>query len=252
MTDTFENQMVSEAEEFGLTLSREQTEQLFMFYEMLMEKNKVMNLTAITEEREVVTKHFSDSLSIVRAFRGDEGLGEGLGNLLSGKKSVIDVGTGAGFPGIPLKIVFPGMKLTLLDSLNKRVKFLQEACSSLKLTDVQFVHGRAEDIGRMDEHREKYDLCVSRAVANLSSLSEYCLPFVKVGGYFAPYKSGNVEEEMEHAKRAIGMLGGKIRGMESFMLPGTDVARTIIRIEKVKAISKKFPRKAGIPGKEPL
>lgn len=166
--------------------------------------------------------------------------------------NVIDVGTGAGFPGIPLKIVFPELRVTLLDSLNKRVIWLKEVCTDLGLEGVCFAHGRAEDIGRQAEHREMYDLCVSRAVANLSSLSEYCMPFVKVGGYFIPYKSGEIDEELNQAKKAIGILGGKLKSVEKFVLPGTDAARSLVMIEKVKPVSKKYPRKAGLPTKEPL
>lgn len=167
-------------------------------------------------------------------------------------KSIIDVGTGAGFPGIPLKIAFPVIKLTLLDSLNKRVKFLEEVCNELGLQNVEFIHGRAEDIGRQKEHREMYDLCVSRAVANLASLSEYCMPFVKIGGFFVPYKSGEIEDELRSAGKAVGILGGELVFVDKFMLPGTDVSRSLVIIKKVKGISKKYPRKAGMPTKEPL
>lgn len=248
MTESFSIQMKRELGQLGIELSEKQMEQFFAYYEMLVEKNKVMNLTAITEESDVITKHFSDSLSLFGLYTD------------GGNKScepfyhykIIDVGTGAGFPGIPLKIAFPELKVTLLDSLGKRVKFLEEVCSELKLDGVMSIHGRAEDIGRRPEHREAYDICVSRAVANLSSLAEYCMPFVKVGGYFVPYKSGEIDEELNQAKLAIHILGGELKKVEKFSLPGSDAARSLVMIEKVKAISKKYPRKAGIPTKEPL
>lgn len=248
MTDSFCRQMKKEVEELAIDLNDRQLEQFYTYYKMLIETNKVMNLTSITEEKEVVTKHFSDSLSLVRAFGGaDE-----FKRYLEGEKTLIDVGTGAGFPGIPLKIAFPEMKVTLLDSLNKRVKFLQGVCDKLGLEYMKCIHGRAEDTGRKVEHRENYNLCVSRAVANLSTLSEYCMPFIKVDGLFISYKSGEIEAELEQAKKAIDMLGGTIVGLKKFILPGSDAARSLVIIKKSRILSKKYPRKAGIPAKEPL
>lgn len=226
----------------GITLSKKQTEQFFRYYELLIEWNKMVNLTAITEMDDVITKHFVDSLSLIKVIpdAGDK------------KLEMIDVGTGAGFPGIPLKIAFPQLEITLLDSLNKRVKFLNEVIAQLELSGIRAVHGRAEDFGRDEKYRERYDYCVSRAVANMAPLSEYCLPYVKVGGAFISYKSGKAEEELESSKTAVKKLGGNIREVNRFLLPGTDAERVLVVIEKIKTTEKKYPRKAGIPAKEPL
>ena len=231
-------------EELGIALSQEQKKQFITYYEYLVEKNKVMNLTAITEYNEVILKHFLDSLSIVKVGSFDQ-------KKLTGK-SVIDIGTGAGFPGIPLKIAFPELKITLLDSLNKRVNFLNEVITELQLKDINAIHGRAEDYAHNDIYREKYDLCVSRAVANLSTLSEYCIPYVKVEGKFVSYKAGECEEEINSAKKAVNMLGGKIEEKIDFILPETDISRTFIVIGKLRNTSIKYPRKSGLPSKEPL
>ena len=224
--------------ELGITLSEKRLEQFSTYYKMLVEKNKVMNLTAITQWEEVLEKHFLDSVSLIRA------------KDLSQSITVLDLGTGAGFPGIPLKIVFPNLKITLADSLNKRVSFLNEVIDALKLEDIQAVHGRAEELARDMKYREKYDLCVSRAVANLSTLSEYCLPFVALGGEFISYKSGEVEEEAQAAKSAIFLLGGKVTNTVKFALG--ESSRSFIVIEKVKGTPKTYPRKAGPPSKKPL
>lgn len=220
--------------------SESQIEKLLKYYEMLIEKNKVMNLTAITEFDEVVEKHFIDSLSIVR--------------IIDTKKvhNIIDVGTGAGFPGIPVKIMFPHIKVTLIDSLNKRVNFLNEVIENLELSDIEAYHGRAEDYGRDKKFREKYDVCVSRAVANLASLSEYCMPFVKPDGYFISYKAGDCEEEIDNSKNAIKILSGKIEKVEKFSLPNSEISRSFIKIKKIKNLSNKYPRKSGIPSRNPL
>lgn len=228
------------AEELGITLSDRQLSQFDTYYEMLSEKNKVMNLTAITERDDVTIKHFVDSLALVKADCGFS------------RQKVLDVGTGAGFPGIPLKIAFPELDVVLLDSLNKRVKFLEEVIESLELENIKAIHGRAEDYARQKEYREQFDLVVSRAVANLSTLSEYCLPYVKVSGMFLPYKSGRIEEELNKGKHAVKLLGGEIKEVVSFVLPGTDMERTIIKVKKLKAAPKRYPRKAGLPSKEPI
>ncbi|MDK2807643.1 MAG: rRNA (guanine527-N7)-methyltransferase [Clostridiales bacterium] len=224
----------------GITLDQHQCMQFMEYYQLLIEWNEFMNLTAITEFEEVVNKHFLDSLQLVLAID------------LSKKKRILDLGTGAGFPGIPLKIMFPDLKMTLLDSLNKRINFLNEVICRIGLSDIETLHGRAEDYGRKEDYRESYDICVSRAVANLATLSEYCLPYVKKGGYFVPYKSGDIHEEINASKRAVELLGGKIQKIHSFTLPNTDIERSLIVINKVKETPKKYPRMAGKPSKEPI
>lgn len=242
MNSEFETLMGQGMKSIGVSLSEKQLEQFYRYYEMLIETNKVMNLTAITELPEVVSKHFVDSLALVKA----------VGNLSEQDSSVFDVGTGAGFPGIPLKIAFPHLEIVLLDSLNKRIKFLNEVIDTLGLEKIKTIHGRAEDFAKQAEYREQFDLCVSRAVANLSTLSEYCLPYVKVGGLFVPYKSGEIDEEVLASKKAIHILGGKLEDVIKFQLPGTEIGRSFVKIEKNKNTSKKYPRKAGLPAKEPL
>lgn len=234
-------------EELHITLSDVQFEQFMKYYEMLIEKNKVMNLTAITNFDEVMKKHFVDSLSLVKVCD------------LNGEFSLLDVGTGAGFPGIPLKIVFPNLKITLLDSLQKRVRFLQEVIEELGLKEIEAVHGRAEDFAKPGQLRESFDLCVSRAVANLSVLSEYCLPYVKVGGKFISYKSDKAtmksdqkKTEIEQAEHSISVLGGKLMEQKEFTLPFSDIERNLVVIKKCRPTPKQYPRKAGTAGKKPL
>lgn len=229
--------------EFHITLSDKQVEQFITYYEMMIEKNQVMNLTAITDFDEVLKKHFVDSLSLVKAFDLDAAGTE---------VSLIDIGTGAGFPGIPLKIVFSNLQVTLMDSLNKRVEFLNDVINTLELKGIDAIHGRAEDYAKPDRLRERYDLCVSRAVANLSVLAEYCLPYVKVGGKFISYKSEKVAEELKEAEYAIDVLGGKAESQIDFTLPDSDIYRNLVVIDKISETPRKYPRKAGTASKNPL
>ncbi|WP_296835053.1 16S rRNA (guanine(527)-N(7))-methyltransferase RsmG [Marvinbryantia sp.] len=232
-------EFAGDCREMGIDLSEKQFLQFEKYYELLTEWNSFMNLTAITEHEEVLKKHFLDSLSIVKAVKMED------------IHTVMDIGTGAGFPGIPLKISYPHLKVVLLDSLGKRVKFLNHVINELGLEDISAIHGRAEDFARQAEYREQFDLCVSRAVANLSSLSEYCLPYTRKNCLFVSYKSGKVEEELENAKRAISLLGGKVEYVSKFML--TDAGeRALVVIRKEKHTPNKYPRKAGLPSREPL
>ena len=236
---TFLEALISKGKEAGLSFSEKQLEQFSLYFDLLIETNKVMNLTAITEPEEVAVKHIIDSLLAY-----DEKVFPG--------KLLADVGTGAGFPGIPLKIYCPELKVVLLDSLAKRLKFLDNVIETLGLKHITCVHLRAEDAGQNKDHREKYDLVTARAVARLSVLSEYCLPLVKQGGYFIAMKGSKFVEEIAEGRTAVGILGGEIISAEEVKLPGLDDGRAIIRIRKIKKTPVKYPRKAGVPEKQPL
>lgn len=234
------NILIKGLKEINIDLNETQINQLLTYYDLLIEKNKVMNLTAITDFNEVINKHFIDSLMLNRVCNLNE------------KLSILDLGTGAGFPGIPLKIAYPNLEIVLLDSLNKRIKFLDEVIIKLNLSNIKAIHGRAEDYGSDTKYRERFDICVSRAVANLSTLSEYCVPFVKVGGSFISYKSGNIKDELETSKKAIKVLGGSLHKADTFIIPGTDIDRSLVVIRKEKTTSKVYPRSAGKPQREPI
>jgi len=226
-------------DDLGIQLSDMQYQQFIDYYEMLVEKNREMNLTAITELKEVINKHFIDSLSLIKVLK------------LTNQK-VLDLGTGAGFPGIPLKIACPDIDVVLLDSLKKRLVFLDDVIEKLNLKNITTLHGRAEDFGKNIDYREAFDLCVSRAVARLSSLSEYCLPYVKKGGYFISYKSGKVEDEIDLSQKAFKILGAQLEEVKEFVLPGTDIERSLVLIKKITHTPANYPRSAGKPSKEPL
>ena len=230
--------MSQQFENADFTFSEEQKRRFYTFYEMLIEKNKVMNLTGITEFPEVVEKHFLDSIVLGKYISLDK------------EMRVMDLGTGAGFPGIPLKIAYPELEITLADSLNKRIRFLDEVIEELQLTGIHTVHGRAEELARNKAYREQYDLCVSRAVANLSTLMEYCVPFVHKDGRFVSYKSGEIEEEVNNASRACSLLGGKVEQIYRFALKNG--GRSFVVIKKEKQTPALYPRKAGTPSRMPL
>ena len=226
--------------ELGIELSADQITKFEEYYKILIEWNSVMNLTGITDHEEVITKLFFDSLTCLKA-----------GIDFKGAK-VIDIGTGAGFPGMPIKILIDQVEMNLLDSLNKRINFLKEVCSKLDISDVNFFHGRAEDYGQNSKHREKYDIVISRAVADLGILSEYAIPFLKIGGCFIAEKSSNSTEEIEKSKEAIRILGGEVEDVVEIKVPGIERINFIVVIRKLKKTPIKYPRKAGTPTKNPL
>jgi 16S rRNA (guanine527-N7)-methyltransferase len=237
MTEALKQTLAEGLTGLGLSPTQGQIDQLALYCDRLLEKNQVMNLTAITDPADVVTLHFLDSAALLasRDFGG---------------KKIIDVGTGGGFPGIPLAILFPDKQFTLMDSLGKRIKIIDQLAKEIGIKNVELVHARAEDLAKKQEYREQYDVCVSRAVANLATLSEYCIPFVKIGGYFAPYKTAAAEEEIAEGKKALFILGGHLESVSEFS--DAELDHTILWIKKVKMTPVKYPRKAGTPSKEPL
>ena len=236
--EEFRKLMILYGEKIDIMFTEEQLRQFYKYMELLLEWNKKINLTAITEPNEVILKHFIDSLTINKYIKENS--------------SIADVGTGAGFPGIPLKIFRPDLEITLVDSLNKRINFLNEVISKLDLKNIFTVHSRIEDFGKDKKYRESFDYVTARAVANISVLSEYLLPISKIGGQCVCMKGSNVKDELNEGKNAINVLGGKVNCIDEFVLPDSDISRNIIIIDKVKNTPNRFPRKAGIPAKEPL
>lgn len=232
--------LINGAKQLDIQLSEAQVEQFMKYKVLLQEWNEKMNLTAITEDREVITKHFLDCMTINKALN------------MSEQKTVIDIGTGAGFPGLVIKIAFPHLKVTLVDALKKRLTFLEAVINELGLTDIECVHSRAEDLGKNKQYREGFDICASRAVANLAVLSEYTLPFVKVDGYLIALKGQKLDEELEQGQKAIKILGGQLEEVVHTGVPFTDLNHKIAKIKKVKPTATKYPRKAGEPTKAPL
>ncbi len=243
MTESIKKEFIDSAAEMGISLDDKTLSLFEIYYKNLLEWNSVMNLTTITEEKDVYEKHFLDSLSIIKIV-SRETLEKGY--------TLMDLGTGAGFPGLPIAIAFPNTQVVLVDSLNKRIRFLEDTVEKLGLTNVTAIHARAEELARNKNYREKMDFCCSRAVANLSTLTEYCLPFVKKGGSFISYKTDQVQSEIDQGKKAIKVLGGGNTQAVFFTLPGTDYQRSLVKIEKVGATPGRYPRKAGTPAKEPI
>lgn len=236
--EEFKKIMIFYGEKIDIKFTEEQLNQFYEYMNLLLEWNEKINLTAITDPSEVILKHFIDSLTINKYIKENSILA--------------DVGTGAGFPGIPLKILRPDLKITLVDSLNKRINFLNEVINKLNLVNIETVHSRIEDFGKDKKYRESFDFVTARAVANLAVLSEYLLPIAKVGGQCVCMKGSSVEEELSNGKNAIKVLGGKIKNIDEFVLPDSDMSRNVIIIDKIKNTPNKYPRKAGIPVKEPL
>lgn len=236
--EIYKKELAERATQFGVMLSEEQQNQFYNYMELLLEWNEKLNLTAITDQEQILTKHFIDSLSIAPYIN------------LSDK--ILDIGTGAGFPGIPLKIALPQNSFTLLDSLNKRINFLNVIIQELKLKNIKAIHGRAEEFNKINGERENYEIVVSRAVAKLNVLLEYMLPFVKKGGKCICMKSIDIDEELKEAEKAIKTLGGRIEKIDSITLENTDIQRKIVIIKKVQETPKKYPRKAGTPLREPI
>lgn len=236
--EEFFRKMQEKSKDLGVSFFVEQLEQFFEYMKLLIEWNEKINLTAITEPDEIILKHFIDSITILKEIKNDA--------------RIVDVGTGAGFPGIPLSIMNPTLKITLVDSLNKRLIFLQEVVKKLKLENIEIVHARAEELGQNKKYRESFDVATSRAVANLSTLSEYLIPLIKINGKVISMKAGDTQDEIDGAKKAIKVLGGKIEKVDEFNLPQTDIRRTIILIKKEEKTPNKYPRKAGTPSKDPI
>lgn len=234
----FSDKLISIGKQINVDINEEQANKFYKYMELLLEWNEKMNLTAITEPDEVILKHFIDSITVEK--------------YINKEAKIIDVGTGAGFPGIPLSIIRNDLNITLMDSLNKRIKFLDEVVEKNNLINVDTVHSRAEELARNSDYREKFDVATSRAVASLNVLLEYMVPFIKVGGYCICMKGSNVDEELDNAKKALNVLNCKVEKVERFNLPGSDYGRNIIIIKKIGETSKKYPRKPGTPAKEPL
>ena len=236
--ENFKRKLMEKAKAINIEMNNEQAEKFYKYMKLLIEWNEKINLTAITEENEIILKHFIDSLTVLKYINQTD--------------RIIDVGTGAGFPGIPIAIMMPNTKITLLDSLNKRINFLNDVIKELDLKNIETIHSRSEDCGKDISKRENYDIAIARAVANLTTLSEYLLPFVKIGGKMICMKGSEVEEELKNADFAIKELGGEITLKDEFCLPESDIKRNIIVAKKVQYTPKKYPRKAGLPAKEPI
>ena len=236
--NVFQEKLKKECERMQIDIKENQIEKFYIYMNLLLEWNQKINLTAITDCDEIIIKHFIDSLTICK--------------YLKKESSVVDVGTGAGFPGIPIKIVREDLNIILVDSLNKRIRFLEEIIKKLELENIKAIHSRAEEFGRNIKYREKFDYATSRAVANLSTLSEYLIPLVKIKGKVISMKGSTIDEELEESKKAINVLGGKILNIDEFNLPSSDIKRNIVIIEKVKNTPNKYPRKPGTPAKEPI
>ena len=236
--EEFSNKLKDSMKKINIEITEKQVDDFYNYMNLLLEWNEKINLTAITEENDIILKHFVDCGTILKYIKDNS--------------SIIDIGTGAGFPGIPLKILNNSLKITLMDSLNKRIIFLNDVIEKLKLSNIEAIHARAEELARNKNYREKFDISTSRAVANLSTLSEYMLPFVKKDGIAISMKGSNIDEELNNSKKAIKILGGKIEKTDNFNLAETDNLRNIIIIRKIEKTPKEFPRKAGKPSKEPI